>query len=95
MSKKTKLPLSACPCCNPAINRLTQTFLSLRQSILLGTGGLVATIALSGQANANPDPVLVSPKNAIAKKTYFNAKANKATVARLIPNPVHIPILSA
>jgi porin len=76
MSKKQQPSLSACLCCNAAINLLAQTFLSWWQLMLLETEAFATTIALFEQSNANPNPAPVSQTNAIANKIYFNAKVN-------------------
>jgi hypothetical protein len=75
MNKRPQSQFRICPCCNPAIDLLAQTFLSRRQFMLLGTGVFAATVALSGQSQATPKPdsTLISRKSAIADKIYLNA----------------------
>jgi Amidohydrolase family len=75
MNKKQQSQFRTCPCCNPAIDLLAQTFLSRRKFMLLGTGALAATVILSDRSQAIPksDVPLEKGNKAIADKIYLNA----------------------
>lgn len=64
----------SCPCCNPAIHLLAQTFLSRRQFMLLGAGTFATTIALQGGSQATPkSDVPLESMGTLADLIYINA----------------------
>ncbi|MBW4464544.1 MAG: amidohydrolase [Pegethrix bostrychoides GSE-TBD4-15B] len=73
--------LESCPCCNPAMHLLAQTFISRRQFMLLGTGAFAATLALSRQSNAVP-ALTVSQADTTADTIYINADVVTANDAQ-------------
>lgn len=84
MKKKTQKISASCPCCNPAISKLAEVFLSRRQLMLLGTGAFLTTI-LADRSPAIPIPnnPLSIPKTIEPDTIYLNG--NVVTVNDAYP----------
>lgn len=60
-----------CPCCNPALMFLAETFVMRRRMFLLGAGSFMTALALGSQAEATPHQV--AQAGSFADAIYINA----------------------